>query len=151
VSAFPLPGGDPIQLNQTVDGYLWLALLVRDSDKPPALLADDVREAIAGKILSIGVVPNLPDSIRVLPAGRAAGAPSPVALLFDIRNVQASRGLQNSQNRVPQYRPLRPSSTTDVFSLPGIIEVTLPAKSDLYLWNNIDPLEAGVGLLPPSL
>src|SRR6266852_2211552 len=26
VSAFPLPGGQPVQLNQTVDGYFWLAL-----------------------------------------------------------------------------------------------------------------------------
>jgi hypothetical protein len=149
VSAFPLPGGGPVQLSQTVDGFLWLALLVRDGDKPPTLLADSAREAIAGKILSVGVVPNLPDSTRVLPAGRAAGAPSPVTLQFDIPNVPESGGLPDS--RVPQYRPLQTSATTDVFSLPGVIDVTLPAKSDLYLWNDIDPLEAGVGLLPPSL
>ena len=26
VSAFPLPGGVPVQLSQTIDNYLWLAL-----------------------------------------------------------------------------------------------------------------------------
>ena len=29
--------------------------------------------------------------------------------------------------------------------------MTLPPKSGLYLWNNIDPLESGVNQLPPSL
>lgn len=151
VSAFPLPGGSPVQLSQTVDGFLWLALLVREGDKPPTALIDNAREAIAGKTLSVGVVPSLPDSTRVLPAGRAAGAPAPITLQFDIPNLTANGGLQDSQNRVPQYRPLQTSPTTDVFSQPGVVDVTLPAKSDLNLWNNIDPLEAGVGLLPPSL
>jgi len=159
LSGFPAPGGDPVQLNQTVDGFLWLGLFVRDSDKAPAQASDDVRnaitdkvrDAIAGKTLSVGVVPNLPDSTRTLPAGRAAGAPTPITLQFDIPNLPATRGLLDSQNRVPQYRPLQSSQDTDVFSQPGVVDVTLPAKTDLYLWNNIDPLEAGVGLLPPSL
>jgi hypothetical protein len=151
VSGFPLPGGSPVQLNHTVDGVLWLALLVRDGDKPPAQQADKVRDAIAGKILSVGVVPNLPDSTRTLPAGRAAGAPAPITLQFDIPNLPASKELLDGENRVPRYRPLQSSQTTDVISQPGVVEVTLPAVSDLYLWNNIDPLEAGVGLLPPSL
>jgi len=32
-----------------------------------------------------------------------------------------------------------------------VVDVTLPDKNSLYLWNNIDPLESGVGGLPPSL
>jgi hypothetical protein len=148
VTPFPVPGGDPVQLSQTVDGFLWLALLIRAGDKAPAL--DRAREAIAGKTLSVGVVPNLPDTTRVLPAGRAAGAPSPFTLQFDVPNVPASGGL-DSPSRIPLYRPLQSSQTTDVFSQPGVIDVTLPGKSDLSLWNNIDPLEAGVGQLPPSL
>jgi hypothetical protein len=147
VSAFPVPGGAPVSLNQTVDGFLWLALLVRAGDNPPS--PDDAREAIAGKTLTVGVVPNLPDSTLVLPAGKAAGSPSPITLQFDIPNLGASGGLDDT--RVPQYRPLSSSSSTDVFSLPGVIDVTLPAKDNLRLWNNIDPLEAGVGQLPPSL
>jgi hypothetical protein len=147
VSGFPLPGGAPVQLNQTVDGFLWLALLVRAGDNPPS--PDDAREAIGGKTLTVGVVPNLPDSTRVLPPGKAAGSPSAITLQFDIPNLGASGGLDNT--RIPQYRPLPTSTDTDVFSQPGVIDVTLPAKDSLRLWNNIDPLEAGVGLLPPSL
>lgn len=73
-----------------------------------------------------------------------------MTLQFDIPNVGASGGLVDP-DRVPQYRPLSSNATTDVFTQPGVIDVTLPAKSDLYLWNNLDPLEAGVGLLPPAI
>lgn len=147
VSGFPLAGGAPVQLNQTVDGFLWLALLVRAGDNPPSL--DNAREAIGGKTLTVGVVPNLPDATRVLPPGKAAGTPSAITLQLDIPNIGASGGLDNT--RIPQYRPLPTSSATDVFSQAGVIDVTLPGKDSLRLWNNIDPLEAGVGQLPPSL
>lgn len=151
VSAFPLPGGDPVQLSETVDGYLWLALFVREGDKPPALLVDSVRDAIAGKTLSVGVVPYLADNTVDMPAGRATSAPSPATLEFDIPNLPASGGLLDNLNRVPQYRPLPATPTTDVFTHPGIVDVTLPDKNSLKLWNNLDPLESGVGQLPPSL
>lgn len=150
-AAFPLPGGDPVDLSQTIDGYLWLALFVREGDKPATLLLDAAREAIAGKTLSVGVVPFLPDNTIDIPAGRAASAPSTATLVFEIPNLPASGGLVNSLNRVPQYRPLPSNPTSDVFAQPGIVDVTLPDKNSLKLWNNIDPLESGVGKLPPSL
>lgn len=149
--SFPLPGGDPVQLSQTVDGFLWLALFVRESDKPPANWMDVAREAIARKTLTVGVVPFLENNTAVLPSGRAVSAPSPVTLEFDIPNIPASGGLLDSQNRVPQYRPLSSSPSTDVFTQPGVVDVTMPDKNSLRLWNNIDPLESGVGALPPSL
>ena len=149
--SFPLPGSDPVQLSQTVDGFLWLALFVRESDKPPASWMDAAREAIAGKTLTVGVVPFLENNTAILPSGRAVSAPSPVTLEFDIPNLPASGGLLDSQNRVPQYRPLSSSPSTDVFTQPGVVDVTMPDKNSLRLWNNIDPLESGVGALPPSL
>jgi baseplate J-like protein len=149
--SFPLPGGDPVQLSQTVDGFLWLALFVRESDKPPASWIDAAREAIAGKTLTVGVVPFLENNTAILPSGRAVSAPSPVTLEFDIPSLPASGGLVDSQNRVPQYRPLSSSPSTDVFTQPGVVDVTMPDKNSLRLWNNIDPLESGVGALPPSL
>jgi hypothetical protein len=149
--SFPLPGGDPVQLSQTVDGFLWLALFVRESDKPPASWIDAAREAIAGKTLTVGVVPFLENNTAILPSGRAVSAPSPVTLEFDIPSLPASGGLVDSQNRVPQYRPLSSSPSTDVFTQPGVVDVTMPDKNSLRLWNNIDPLESGVGGLPPSL
>ena len=69
------------------------------------------------------------------------GSPSPVTLEFDAPSLPPSGGLLDSQNRVPQYVPLNSTPAGDVFSLPGVIDVTLPAKSGLYLWNNIDPLD----------
>lgn len=149
--SFPLPGGNPVQLSQTVDGFLWLGLFVREGDKPPDLLADAARDAIAGMTLTVGVVPFLEDNTAILPSGRAVSAPSSATLEFDIPNISNTGGLLDSQNRVPQYRPLSSSPTTDVFTQPGVVDVTLPDKNSLYLWNNIDPLESGVGGLPPSL
>lgn len=151
VQAFPQPGGAPVSIGDTVDGFLWLALLVRAGDTPPAVLADAARDAIASQTLSVGVVPSLPNNTLTLPAGRVAGAPTPITLQFDAPSLPPSGGLLDSLNRVPQYVPLNCTPTTDVFSQPGIIDVTLPPKSGLYLWNNIDPLESGVNQLPPSL
>jgi hypothetical protein len=149
--SFPLPGGDPVQLSETVDGFLWLALFVRESDKPPKSWMDAAREAIAGKTLTVGVVPFLENNTAILPSGRAVGAPSPVTLEFDIPNIPASGGLKDSENRVPKYRPLSSSPSTDLLTQPGVVDVTMPDKNSLRLWNNIDPLESGVGALPPSL
>jgi hypothetical protein len=145
-TAFPLPGGAPVQLGQTVDNCLWLGLFVRENDQT---LMDAARDAIANATLTMGVVPHLTDNTAVLPAGRAAGAPSPVTLEFYIPNIGSTGGL--GADRVPQYRPLSSSPSNDVFSQPGVVDVTLPDKNSLYLWNDLDPLESGVGGLPPSL
>ncbi|HEY9283077.1 MAG TPA: baseplate J/gp47 family protein, partial [Pyrinomonadaceae bacterium] len=54
--------------------------------------------------------------------------------------------------RVAQYRALVASAATDVLTMPGVVQITLPArKEELRLWTNLDPLEAGVGDFPPAL
>jgi hypothetical protein len=151
VSAFPLPGGAPLSIGDAVDGYLWLALLVREGDRPAASYVDQARDQIGGKTLTVGIVPYLPDGTATLPAGRSVGSPSTATLQFDIPNLPPSGGLLDSQNRVPQYRPLASSAANDVFSNPGVVDITLPDKSGLFLWNNIDPLESGVDQLPPAI
>ena len=60
-------------------------------------------------------------------------------------------GWPTARTAQPQYRTLAASPSGDVFTTPGVIDVTLPAQAQLTLWNNIDPLEAGVDQLPPSL
>jgi hypothetical protein len=146
-TSFPLPNGGPLQLSKTIDSFVWLALLARKGESP-----DEARKAIAGKTLSVGVVPMLPDNTAVLPSGRSANVPAPATLVFEIPDLRTSKGLLDSQNRVPQYHPLPASPTNDVFSRPGIVDVTLPANADeLALWNNLDPLESGVDQLPPAL
>src|SRR5581483_953471 len=39
----------------------------------------------------------------------------------------------------------------NVLDQPGIVQLTLPDASGLTLWTDIDPLEAGAGMLPPAL
>ena len=148
---FALPGGDPISLADSIDGALWVALLVREGDKPASNFLDVAREAIAGRTLSLGVVPYLPQTGMSLPAGRLAGAVSNVKLELAIPSLPPSGGLLDSDNRTPHYKTLDTSVTTDVFTQPGIVDVHLPSKSELALWNNIDPLESGVNDLPPAI
>ena len=148
---FPIRGGNSLRLSDSVDGYIWLALAVRAADKPASAQIDAARAAIAGQTLSIGVVPALANAQMTLPPGRKFNTQGSVKLQVDVPRIDSSGGLLDSQNRVPQYRTLDSSSTNDVFTEPGVIDVTLPGKNELALWNNLDPLEAGVDLLPPSL
>jgi hypothetical protein len=143
---------------ETVDG-LWIALLVRAVDKPREnsaseweALRETVRQAIAGKTLSLGIVPLLDDAARqLLPVG-LANPEAETLLLYQIPNVPLGGLLPTSpQLRVPQYKSLDARVTTDVLAYPGTVEITLPQASELRLWSNLDPLEPGVGDFPPAL
>src|SRR6185503_12761753 len=60
-------------VRDTVDRSLWVALLVRPTDRTPAdptLAARKVRATIGGKILSLGVVPIVPEQTLRLGPGR---------------------------------------------------------------------------------
>jgi predicted phage baseplate assembly protein len=54
-------------------------------------------------------------------------------------------------DRLPAYRSLDPKVTVNVLDEPGIVQLTLPDERGLGLWLDVDPLEAGVGDLPPAL
>ena len=148
---FPMPCGKPLQLGDTVDGYIWLALCVRAGDKPPASQITLARRAIANQTLTLGVVPSITAAQLSLAPGRRFDQPTAVTLQVDAPNIDSSGGLVDSQGRQPQYATLPTSASGDVFTVPGVIDVTLPGQNQLTLWNNLDPLEAGVGQLPPSL
>src|SRR5215216_252508 len=74
----PLQTGNtnPLDLGaDTVDGALWIALMVRANDKPYADSVKQARQEIAGKTISLGVVPFLDvDDRRLTPGGRGAQA-----------------------------------------------------------------------------
>ncbi|HEX3527313.1 MAG TPA: baseplate J/gp47 family protein [Thermoanaerobaculia bacterium] len=149
---FPARDGTAVDLGGTVDNCLWLALLMREADARTGLTPDLMRQRIANRTLSLGVVPSVEDSGATLPAGRAFGAAAAAALRVEAPNVPASGGLpETAADRVPEYRALAVSADGDLFSVPGIADVTLPDASSLVLWNNIDPLEAGVDALPPAI
>ncbi|HEX5705798.1 MAG TPA: baseplate J/gp47 family protein [Pyrinomonadaceae bacterium] len=137
----------------TVDGSLWIALMVRAADKPYDQMIEDAREALGGKTLSLGLVPSLANAARTLLPGGVANAEATTLLQYSIPKMPADGMLEKAANGspLPRYQRLLASSTTDVLNEPGVVQLTLPPASELRLWDNLDPLEAGVGDLPPAL
>src|SRR5207249_6484 len=98
------------------------------------------RAAIAGKTLSLGIVPKLLDASRRLAPGRPNAPESEQLLTYKLPKLPAGGGLpQDIQSRAPEYRPLDPRASVDVLAEPGVVELTLPGADELTLWNNIDP------------
>jgi Baseplate J-like protein. len=146
--------GSPLDLGRdTVDGALWVALMVRANDKPYADSVRTARKEIAGKTISLGVVPFLEsDERRLTPGGRANRAD--VTLLHYQIPKLPPQGLlpAKASERVAQYQVLDAVSDTDVLSEPGVVQITLPAnESELELWKNLEPIESGSDKFPPAL
>jgi len=140
----------PVELGlDTIDNSLWIALLIRAGDQPYASLRDQVREAIAGKTISLGVVPQPPDNGRHLAPGQPAQADT--LLQYRIPSVPAAGLPPAGPDRLPDYDVLAAQPTTSILTEPGIVQITLPGADALRLWENLDPLEAGVGDFPPAL
>lgn len=145
-------GVDPIDVAGTVDQSLWIALLLRENDKPSGSpqnvepLKQAVRQQLAGKTLNIGVVPSVKEDRRRLLPGQAGGEDARHLLTFEM----PKPGLL-ATDRVPTYVAIESRADTDVFLYPGIVQVTLPGESSLTTWTELDPLEAGVGDFPPAL
>lgn len=129
----------------TVDGVMWVALLAQKPEQ-----VDATREAIAGKILNLGIVPELVDASRTLPAGGGSGQ-SALKLIYELPMVTPLSALLPDQ-RNAAYRPLTNVTTTgNILSEPGIVKIELPPKEQLGLWTDMEPLEEGTKDFPPSL
>src|SRR5580693_3229538 len=152
---FPARDGAAVDLGDTIDNRLWLALLVREGDARAGVtdeLKARVRSNIAGRTLTLGAVPSADDNAATIPAGRVFGATANATLQVEVPKVPASGGLaERPEDRIPEYGPLGVAAESDLFSVPGVADVALPEASSLTLWNNIDPLEAGVDALPPAI
>ena len=130
-----------VALEETIGNSLWVALLARPNEKP-----EDVRAKIAGKTISLGVVPALTDVTRALLPNRGTEATNTSLLTYEI----PVGGLLGA-DRLPRYRPLEAKAQSDVLTAPGVVEITLLDAPNLTLWSNLDPLEAGVNDFPPAL
>jgi hypothetical protein len=150
-TAFSPRGTTPVNLGQdTTDQSLWIALLMRVADKPYALQIDKVREALAGKTLSLAIVPALDVSGKQLSPGGQPSAAGLAVLSFQIPSLPPGGVLSEAtDDRNASYRTI---ATSEVPAGPVVVQVTLPASSDeLRLWSNLDPLESGTRDFPPSL
>jgi hypothetical protein len=134
-----------LDLAETVDRSLWIAVLLRRQDGSGETALNAARDALANRTLSLGIVPVFDDPDAVLtPLGRGAG--DAVARLdYQIPKVTQSLG-----ERVTSYRSLEATAAVNVLEHPGIVQLALPGAGDLRTWADIEPIEDGVGDLPPA-
>lgn len=148
------PAQGPIDLATTIDRSLWIAVLARkDADRgsDPDDPWKPVREALAGRSLSLGIAPDNGIAQLTLPAGTATNAPANL-LSYEVAKPNDAGALDFLNGRpAPEWRKLDARADFDPTRDPGVIEIGLPSAAELALWNNLDPFEAGVGDLPPAI
>lgn len=132
----------------TIDNSIWIALLAKENENP-----SETRKEIANKTLSLGIVPALEDATLDLTAGgQEANKENSSWLAYQIPKLNADRKLpDNADERVPEYRSLDAVANANVLLEPGTVEITLPSENDLFLWENLEPLELGADDFPPTL
>jgi hypothetical protein len=146
--------GEGVDLAQTVDHSLWVALIGRKDDQKvtPADPGgwDDLRGKLAGRTLSLGLMPD--QGAEQIVAG--PGTPPPAAdglLRFEVPS-PGPVALDGNGRPSPTYVRLTARADFDPLTQPGIVELALPGTgSGIDYWDNLDPLEAGVGDLPPAV
>jgi phage baseplate assembly protein W len=125
-------GDQGVDLGETsVDQALWIAVLLRSKDKPAADYLEVVRRELAGKTLSLGLVPvsdPLIPEVRLPPGGRANDASSNLVRV-ELPSVPADGRLPTTGR--PAYRTLTHLSCPGT----GVIEITLPDAEALRLWS----------------
>ncbi|MBW8845325.1 MAG: baseplate J/gp47 family protein [Burkholderiales bacterium] len=137
-----LPGALDIGA-ETVDGALWIALL--SAPKPSAADLTNARAELAGRTLSIGLVPQPPETRARIQPGRPAMPPPALS-------AWAPKADASGHGTPGEYRRLDAVAPTGFPEQAGILQVTLPASAgDIGTWAEAEPLEAGVGELPPQL
>ena len=137
-----------VDVARTADGALWVALFTRSPDEDP----DTVRNQIAGRTLSLGLVPVVTDATVTLPSVSAAAAGEarleyafPMAPPGGI--LPPDPALRGAQYAVQQAR-----ADTDVLLAPGVVQVPLPQdRAGLAVWTNLERLEDGTDAFPPAI
>ncbi len=134
----------PIDLGRdTVDGALWLALLARTPGE-----REQVRPVLANRILTLAVLPDLDATRRAVPPAGSPARTGGAGLLFHLPRpaAPATPGVSGAR-----YERLEARASADLTILPGTVELRLPGAEALSWIEDLDPLEPGVGDLPPSL
>lgn len=134
----------PVRIAEAVDRSLWVALLA-----PKPALVDAVRDLIGGKVLSLGVVPDVVDATRVLqPASVTRSVPEP---RFVVSTPAPGPLATDPQPRMATYRELNTGEHGDVLVEPGVLDVQLPPPDELVVWTDLEATEDGYGNFPPPM
>ncbi|MER0169344.1 MAG: hypothetical protein DU489_01775 [Nitrosomonas sp.] len=148
---------DQVDLHDdTVDRSLWIAILARKNDKPGSDPKDPwklVYDQIGGHTLTLGLVPALNKTLmRTIAGGQARPNDMLVFELPKITSRDRYKIPRDNQGRpIPSYKALEPHGEKDLLAMPGVVQLSLPDSEVLGVWRDLDPLEAGVGDLPPML
>lgn len=128
----------------TVDGSLWLALLVRTGENAQP---SDVLKEIAGKTITLGLMPSVQGATRTLPPEGSTTAQPQTSLLYQI-----ATGKLDATN-LPVYAPLNgiPDNPAGPLQDLTLVQLTLPDAGSMGTWSNLPPLEDGAGDFPPTL
>ncbi|HUE78388.1 MAG TPA: hypothetical protein VMN38_01980 [Sphingomicrobium sp.] len=141
------PGKDSIDLGRTSDRSLWIAILARVPEE-----RDGLRDTLANRTLSLGLAPQTYADTRTLFPGGAARPPQDL-LAFEMPRA-GDDGLISfgpDGRPLPAYRRLEVRTDFDPLTDAGVVQIPLPGADGLRSWENLDPLEAGVGDLPPAI
>ena len=146
----PLPPRATVGVNlaqAALDHSLWVALLVREGDKPYAEKVKDARKEIKGRTISLGIAPYIDPATRsMLPGGQVKASS---AQILEYKIPIGGVLSQNKNLRVPKYQTL---GTSPIPIEPTVVQITLPNdEAQLELWDNFDPLEQGTLDFPPTL
>jgi predicted phage baseplate assembly protein len=148
------PGETLIDFSTTIDHSLWIALVAREehADRTGEDRWATIRQALAGRTLSLGLAPSTDVEQRILRPGNGGRAPADL-LVFEMPQTDGEGmiGLDEAGVPDPRYRRIEARADFDPLTECGVVELALPSADGLRLWRNLDPLEAGVGELPPSL
>ncbi|HYM79384.1 MAG TPA: baseplate J/gp47 family protein [Candidatus Dormibacteraeota bacterium] len=128
----------------TVDGSLWLALLTRSAESTQQ---NAVMKEIAGKTITLGIMPTITNATRTLPPAGSVTAQTSPTLVYQI-----ATGTLDS-NQLPQYQTLEARSDNPAGPLQDLtlVQLTLPPYGSFGIWNNLPPLQDGVGDYPPTV
>jgi hypothetical protein len=127
-------------IGDTLDRSLYLALLAL-KDRDP----NEVREAIANEVLSIGVTPALADTVPPLrPRGMRAAREQVPQLVYELLD-------RPEEPAGSRFTRLTVVQDPEVLTQVGIVQLQLPEGSRLRTGEAPDPLLQGVDDLPPRI
>jgi hypothetical protein len=145
---------DQVDINKdTVDQALWIAILAPKNLKPDNGTDPwkTIRNEIGERTLTVGLVPALDEvQISLVPGGQMQASE---LLVFEMPQLNEGRKIPRDADGqpLPSYRQLKARTEDDLLTVPCVVQLTLPPAKELGMWNDLDPLEAGVGKLPPTL